>query len=106
MENEPGTSELNFLLPVDSFCHAARIAFLIGVPIKIMLKRLRSIPIFPTRLSVPLLPGIQIVENSVLMHDDRRARWLHCPQFDPKVSPRQSFRLANVQRKAVTPSLA
>ena len=100
LENEPGTSELNFLLPVDSFCHAAQIAFLIGVPIKRMLKRIPGIPIFSPRLFVPLQSGIQVVENSVLVHDDRRARRLHRPQFDPELLTHHSFRLANVQGKA------
>ena len=105
MENEPGALELNFLLPVDSFCHAARIAFLIGIPIKRMLKRLRSIPIFPTRLFDPFWPGIQVMKNSVLVHNDRPILRLHPLPTDPEVVTHQSFRLANVPGKAVTPLL-
>jgi hypothetical protein len=106
LENEPGASELNFLLPVDSFCHAAQIAFLISVPIKRMLKRIPVIPIFSPRLLVSLRPGIQVVENSVLVHDDPRTRRLHRPQYDPELLAHQSFRPANAQGKAVPPLLA
>ena len=106
LENEPGATELNFLLPVDSFCHAVQIAFLMVVPIKRMLKRIPGIPIFSPRLFVPLQSGIQVVKNSVLVHDDRRARRLHRPQFDPELLTHYPFRLANVQGKADPPLLA
>ncbi len=65
-----------------------------------MLKRIPGIPIFSPRLFVPLQPGIQVVENSVLVDDARRARRLHRPQFDPELLTHHSFRLANVQGKA------
>ena len=68
-----------------------------------MLKSLPGIPIFSPRLFVPLRPGIQVVENSVLVRDDRRARRLHRPQFDPELLTPHSLRLANVQGQTVTP---
>ena len=68
-----------------------------------MLKSIPGIPIFSPRLFVPLRPGIQVVENLALVHDDPRTRRLHRPQYDPELLTHHSLRLANVQGQTVTP---